>query len=146
MSLGIGAADHMDKPFHSDELTARLLALIRRCNGHACSQIEIGRVTLDLSLHSVRVSERRIHFTPREYAIIEVLILRAGRTLSKAALISHMYGGLDEPEEKIIDVFICKVREKLADVGAPGFIETVWGQGFKVNGVIPSLKETLACL
>jgi two-component system cell cycle response regulator CtrA len=145
MSLGMGAADHMEKPFHSDELTARILALVRRCNGYVESEIEIGKVKLNLYLRTVRVSDGRpLHLTRKEYTMLEILMLRAGRTLSKGALLNHMYGGFDEPELKIIDVFICKLRRKLAEAGAPDMINTVWGRGYTIAPEIPSLQECLS--
>jgi two-component system, cell cycle response regulator CtrA len=144
MALGIGAADHMPKPFHPDELSARILALVRRCNGYVESKIEIGPVTLDLYRRTVNVFGKPMPLTGKEYCMLEILFLRAGKTLSRGALLNHMYGGLDEPELKIVDVFICKLRAKLAAAGAPGIIKTIWGRGLTIDTQIPSLKECLA--
>ena len=147
-ALNLGAADYMTKPFHKDELVARILALVRRCNGYVESRIEIGKVQLDFNLRIVRVaSGRPIHFTRKEYVLLEALMLRAGKTLSKRDLINHMYGGFDEPETKIIDVFICKVRQKLADAdaGACEVIKTVWGRGYTVAPWVLTRQESLQC-
>jgi two-component system, cell cycle response regulator CtrA len=145
MSLGIGAADHMEKPFHSDELVARILALVRRCNGYADHNIKIGKVELDINLRTVRVSSGRpLDLTRKEYTMLEILMLRAGKTLSKGALLNHLYGGFDEPELKIIDVFVCKLRRKLAEAGAENVIKTVWGRGMTIEPEIPTLRECLS--
>jgi two-component system, cell cycle response regulator CtrA len=150
MALGIGAADHLPKPFHADELVARILALVRRCNGYVESQIDIGPLRLNLYLRTIHVVSGRLlrqvplQLTRKEYGILEILMLRAGRTLSKGDLLNHLYGGMDEPELKIVDVMICKLRKKLDAAGAPDFIKTVWGRGVTVNPQVPTLKECLA--
>ena len=144
-ALNAGAADHMAKPFHQDELVARILALVRRCNGYADHNIKIGKVELDINLRTVRVSSGRpLQLTRKEYTMLEILMLRAGKTLSKGALLNHMYGGFDEPELKIIDVFICKIRRKLAEAGAENVIKTVWGRGMTIEPEIPTLRECLS--
>jgi two-component system, cell cycle response regulator CtrA len=144
MALGIGAADHLPKPFHADELVARILALVRRCNGYAESMIHAGGLSLNLELCTVRTPRGSLmHLTPKEYRMMEILMLRAGKTLSKDELLNHLYGGADDPELKIIDVMICKLRKKLTAAGVPDFIETVWGRGVTVRPAVPTLKECL---
>lgn len=127
-----GADDFMGKPFHKDELIARAHALIRRSKGHASATITVGAITLDLDGKTVKVLEDRVHLTGREYQMLELLMLRRGTTLTKENFLNHLYGGMDEPELKIIDVFICKLRKKLVDVGAGNHIETVWGRGYRI--------------
>ncbi|MEE8171887.1 MAG: response regulator transcription factor, partial [Alphaproteobacteria bacterium] len=81
--------------------------------------------------HVVEVDSRPIHLTGKEYGILELLSLRKGTTLTKEMFLNHLYGGMDEPELKIIDVFVCKLRKKLAAAcGGNNYIETVWGRGY----------------
>lgn len=130
-ALTAGADDFMAKPFHRDELVARVNAVVRRSRGHASSVIEIDGIVLDLTARTVHIDEQRIHLTSREYQIVEVLILRRETTMSKEMLLNHLYGGCDAPEIKVIDVFVCKIRKKIAEAtGGRDVIETVWGRGY----------------
>jgi two-component system, cell cycle response regulator CtrA len=130
-ALGFGADDYMTKPFHKDELVARIQAVVRRSKGHSQSIITTGKLTVNLDAKTVEVDESRVHLTGKEYQMLELLSLRKGTTLTKEMFLNHLYGGMDEPELKIIDVFICKLRKKLA-VACNGehYIETVWGRGY----------------
>ena len=104
---------------------------MRRTHGHGSATISVGNLIFDLSRNYAKVGEKRIDLTAKEFLIIEFLALRKGAVLSKDAFLSHLYGGIDEPEPKIIDVFTCKLRRKLVDNGAEGLnIDTVWGQGY----------------
>jgi two-component system cell cycle response regulator CtrA len=125
-----GADDYIVKPFHKDELTARLRAVIRRSSGHADSVITIGDIALNLDARTVHVNGTRVHLTGKEYQTLELLALRRGKTLHKDVFLTSLYGGMDEPGGKIIDVFICKLRQKLAAVSDKQHIETVWGGGY----------------
>ncbi len=130
-TLGGGADDYMTKPFHKDELIARAHAVIRRSKGHAQSVIKTGDVTVNLDAKTVEVNGQRVHLTGKEYQMLELLSLRKGTTLTKEMFLNHLYGGMDEPELKIIDVFICKLRKKLSlACGGDNYIETVWGRGY----------------
>jgi two-component system, cell cycle response regulator CtrA len=130
-SFGGGADDYMTKPFHKDELVARIHAVVRRSKGHAQSVIRTGDIVVNLDAKTVEVNSNRVHLTGKEYQMLELLSLRKGTTLTKEMFLNHLYGGMDEPELKIIDVFICKLRKKLATatMGAH-YIETVWGRGY----------------
>jgi two-component system cell cycle response regulator CtrA len=130
-ALSLGADDYMTKPFHKDELVARLRAVIRRSKGHAQSQIVIGDMTIDLDAKIVQVNGVRVHLTGREYQTLELMALRKGKTITKDIFLSSLYGGMDEPGAKIVDVFICKLRKKLAPAtDGRHVIETVWGGGY----------------
>ena len=129
--FGFGADDYMTKPFHREELVARIHAIIRRSKGHSQSIIRTGTVNVNLDAKTVDVEGKPVHLTGKEYQMLELLSLRKGTTLTKEMFLNHLYGGMDEPELKIIDVFICKLRKKLAEAtGGQNHIETVWGRGY----------------
>jgi two-component system cell cycle response regulator CtrA len=129
--FGVGADDYMTKPFHRDELVARIHAIVRRSKGHAQSVIQTDDLVVNLDTKTSEVDGARVHLTGKEYAMLELLSLRKGMTLTKEMFLNHLYGGIDEPEVKIIDVFMCKLRKKLASAsGGKNYIETVWGRGY----------------
>jgi two-component system, cell cycle response regulator CtrA len=129
--LGFGADDYMTKPFHKDELIARIYAIVRRTQGHAQSVIQIGDLVLNLDSKTVEAFGGRVHFTVKEYQMLELLCLHKDRPVTKEMFLNHLYGGMDEPEVKIIDVFICKLRKKLANTSmGKNYIETIWGRGY----------------
>jgi two-component system, cell cycle response regulator CtrA len=129
--FGFGADDYMTKPFNRQELIARIHAIVRRSKGHAQSVITTGKFTVNLDTKTVEVDNRPVHLTGKEYQMLELLSLRKGTTLTKEMFLNHLYGGMDEPELKIIDVFICKLRKKLSEAtGGENYIETVWGRGY----------------
>jgi two-component system, cell cycle response regulator CtrA len=134
-ALVCGADDYLAKPFDQEELTARLRAIVRRSKGHAASAIRTGRMVIDLDARSVEIDGKPLSVTPKEYGILELLSLRRGKTLTKEAFLDHLYGGMDEPDQKIVDVFICKLRKKIAAVaGDSGGIQTVLGAGLRAAG------------
>ena len=128
--LGIGADDYLTKPFQKDELVARIHSIVRRSRGHAQSVIQTGELVVNLDTKTVEVNSARVHLSSKEYQMLELLSLRKGTPLNKEMFLNHLYGGIDEPEVKIIDVFICKLRKKLANASnGKNFVETLWGRG-----------------
>jgi two-component system cell cycle response regulator CtrA len=129
--LGFGADDYMTKPFHKDELVARIHAVVRRSKGHAQSVIEIGDLVVNLDTKTVEINGARVHLTGKEYQMLELLSLRKGTSVTKEMFLTNLYGGMDEPDANIIDVFICKLRKKLANTSfGKNYIETEWGRGY----------------
>jgi two-component system cell cycle response regulator CtrA len=129
--FGFGADDYLTKPFYREELVARIHAIVRRSKGHAQSIIRTGKISVNLDDKTVEANGEKIHLTGKEYQTLELLSLRKGTTLTKEIFLNHLYGGMDEPELKIIDVFICKLRKKLAEAtNGDNYIETIWGRGY----------------
>jgi two-component system cell cycle response regulator CtrA len=129
--LGFGADDYMTKPFHKTELIARVHAIVRRSQGHAQSVVQTGDLSVNVDAKTVHINQVRVNLTGKEYQMLELLSLRRGTTITKEMFLGQLYGGMDEPEIKIIDVFICKLRKKLAVAsGGKDYIETVWGRGY----------------
>ncbi|MEJ6388427.1 response regulator transcription factor CtrA [Gymnodinialimonas ulvae] len=140
--FGFGADDYLTKPFHREELVARIHAIIRRSKGHAQSVINTGLISVNLDAKTVDVEGTPVHLTGKEYQMLELLSLRKGTTLTKEMFLNHLYGGMDEPELKIIDVFICKLRKKLAEAtGGETYIETVWGRGYVLRDPVSGASQ-----
>src|ERR1700733_8562790 len=126
-----GADDYMTKPFHKDELVARIHAVVRRSKGHAQPTLQVGDPLVNLDSKMVDINGARVRLARKEYQMLELLSLRKDMTLTKEMFLNHLYGGMDEPEVKIIDVFMCKLRKKLANSSnGKNYIETVWGRGY----------------
>ncbi len=144
--FGFGADDYLTKPFHREELVARIHAIIRRSKGHAQSIIKTGQIAVNLDAKTVEVEGSTVHLTGKEYQMLELLSLRKGTTLTKEMFLNHLYGGMDEPELKIIDVFICKLRKKLSEATiGENYIETVWGRGYVLRDPEPAtMQEPIA--
>jgi len=132
--LGFGADDYLTKPFDRRELIARIQTIVRRSRGHSESTVKTGKLTVNLDTRTVEVDGQPLHLTGKEYGILGLLSLRKGTTLTKEVFLNDLYGGMDEPELKIIDVFICKLRKKLnAATGGEDYIKTVWGRGYTLR-------------
>ena len=140
--FGSGADDYLTKPFHREELIERIHAIIRRSKGHSQSIIKTGDIEVNLDGKTVEVRGNTVHLTGKEYQMLELLSLRKGTTLTKEMFLNHLYGGMDEPELKIIDVFICKLGKKLSEAtGSENHIETVWGRGYVLRDPEPVHTE-----
>lgn len=143
-AFSTGADDYVTRPYESMELTARMQAVIRRSKGYSEPTLRAGHLELCLGSREVSVHGQGVHLTGKEYMILELLLLRKGMVLTKDAFLNHLYGGMDEPEMKIIDVFICKLRKNLQGAGAGQLIATVWGQGYVLRdeaGAMPTPRD-----
>jgi len=143
-ALAAGADDVVARPFHKAELLARLAAVVRRSRGHTDSILRTGNIALNLATRQAEVAGQPIHLTPSEYKMLELFSLRKNMALSKEQCLNHLYNGMSEPEPKIIDVFVCKLRKKIAAVnGGDAQIETVWGGGYMLRDA-PAEAQRLA--
>ena len=140
--LGFGADDYMTKPFNRAELVARIQAIVRRSKGHSESVVRFDKVSVNLDTRVVEVDGKHVHLTNKEYAVLELLAMRKSTVLSKEMFLNHLYGSMDEPDIKIVDVFVCKLRKKLAEAsGGLDYIETIWGQGYMLRDYDEETEE-----
>jgi two-component system response regulator PhoP len=130
--LSAGADDYVVKPFHYEEISARLNALLRRAGGWASSILEAGPVTLDMSRQEVRVDDMPVELTSFEYKILEYLMVRAGEVISKTELTERLYDQDFERDSNVIEVFIGRLRKKLDPEGVIKPIETLRGRGYRL--------------
>ena len=128
----LGADDYITRPCDKNELVARLRAIVRRSRGYGQAIVNVGEMTLNLGTKVVKIGNKTLNLTGKEYALLELLALRKGMIVSKEQFLNHLYGGTDEePEMKIIDVFLCRIRTKIKRLsGGKDYVQTVWGRGY----------------
>jgi two-component system cell cycle response regulator CtrA len=144
-ALGIGADDYLTKPFDRRELIARIGALVRRARGLADPVVPVGRMSVDLKSRCANAGSTIIPLSKREFSILELLTLRKGKVVSKETILDHLYGGMDEPDMKIVDVFVCKLRAKIAKAcDGHHYIGTAWGAGYRLEQPVEAHAETPA--
>jgi two-component system cell cycle response regulator CtrA len=148
-AFGLGADDFINKPIDRTELVARVNAIVRRNNGFTQQVLRAGDLELNQDSHEVTVAGKTVDLSGKEYATLELLLMRQGRAVRKEAFLGHLYGGLNEPGVRIIDVFVCHLRQKIARAGIEDLITTVTGYGYviRARGVAaapPSRPETVA--
>jgi two-component system, cell cycle response regulator CtrA len=132
--LGFGADDVLKDPFDARQLVARIHATVRRAMGHLESTVRTGNLLVNLDTRTVTVDSTPVRLTGKEYGVLELLSLRKGVIVTKEMLLNHLYGGVDEPEMRIIDTFVGSLRRMLAAAtGSQHYIETVWGRGYVLN-------------
>ncbi len=140
--LDAGADDYLVKPFAFAELLARLRALVRRDHGRASNVLSLGRLALDLGARTARVDGAPLVLTARELAVLELLALHVGETLSRTAIAERIYDEGSERDSNVIDVFIARLRKKLDLAGLPGSeaLRTQRGEGYRLD--LGALEET----
>jgi|TARA_B100000282_G_scaffold283823_1_gene247825 two-component system response regulator PhoP len=131
--LDAGADDYLTKPFHNEELLARVKALIRRASGQASSTIEFGPVVLDMQAKEIRVNARALDLTAYEYKVMEYLMLHPQKVISKTELTEHIYDQDFDLDSNVIEVFVGRLRRKLDPEGTLKPIETLRGRGYRIS-------------
>lgn len=133
--LSLGADDYLTKPFSTAELLMRIETIIRRTTTQSTSIITTGLLEVDINKHKATIGNIDIPLTTKEYLILELLSLKKGQVLSKEQILNHLYNAVDdEPELKIIDVFVCKLRKKIEKhTNGEQYIKTIWGSGYKLS-------------
>ena len=134
-TLSSGADDVVEHDIDRAELLARMRAILRRSRGYSESVIRCGKLALDHERQDVTLDGEHVHLTQKEFALLQLLMMRKNTVMTKEVILSNLYGGMDEPEIKIIDVFVCKIRSKLAKAGVRNLIQTEWGRGYVVRDI-----------
>jgi two-component system, cell cycle response regulator CtrA len=132
-ALDLGADDVITQMCSREEILARIRAVVRRRFGHTQSTLRGGRLQLDLVAREARVDDVALRLGPKEYLLLEFLLLKRGSAASKTSCMSHLYGTDNYPEAKTLDVVLCRLRKRLAPFGLADTIESVWGFGYKLN-------------
>lgn len=131
--LNAGADDYVVKPYHLEEIVARVNALLRRAAGFAHSSLEFGPIRIDLSAKRVLVKDEPVDLTAYEYKLLEYLMLHAGKVISKAQLTEHLYAQDHDRDSNVLEVFVRRLRQKLDPKQSLNPIETVRGQGYRFD-------------
>jgi len=125
--------------------TVPIQAIVRLSEGYRESMSRTGKLAVDLDARVVSVDDQPVQLTGKEYTILELLTLQKDTIVTREMLLNHLYGGMDEPELKIIDVFVCKLRKKLAQAtGGDHYIETVWGRGYMLREPVATVSNSRA--
>lgn len=132
-ALDMGADDVLTQLCGVDEILARVRAVVRRRCGYVESSLRCGRLDISLALREAKVDGVPLRLGPKEFMLLELLVLKRGSAVSKAACMTHLYGTDEFPEAKTIDVVLCRLRKRLAPQGLADMIESVWGYGFKLK-------------
>ncbi len=136
--LEAGADDYLVKPFHYEELSARLRALIRRSAGVADSTIHAGPILLNPGSQEVRINGSPVEITAYEYRLLHYLMLNTARVVSKSELVEHIYDEDNDRDSNVIEVFVGRLRKKLDPEGNVNPIQTLRGRGYRLNPALDS--------
>ncbi len=128
-------------PMNRREANAQIGAILRRAHGFAQPNISIGSLEIDLSKRLVTHHSTKASLTRLETKVLELLLYHQGRSVTKENFLAHIYDGLDDPCQKIIDVVVCKLRQKLRSIGCVDLIQTVWGRGYRIDEFSAALKS-----
>jgi DNA-binding response OmpR family regulator len=131
--LNLGADDYLIKPFAFEELLARIRALVRRGYHHKHSQAVIGDLRIDFNTQRVFRSEQEVLLTPREYALLEYLVMRTGEVVSRTDIWEHVYEFNSSASSNVVDVYVGYLRKKLEYADAPNLIQTIRGRGYMIG-------------
>lgn len=131
--LDAGADDVLDMPCDTNELCARLRAVVRRSRGYTRAVLSVGALELHMDSRSAVVRGSDLHLSPSEYKVLELMVLRKGMVVNKSALMDLLYGEFDEPDVKSLNVLMHRLRKRLATVNQGHLVRTVWGTGYMVD-------------